>query len=434
MNYHPVTALHKIGQANMALETPAGALGGCRFCGAPLKHSFADLGLSPLCESFLNESQLHEPEPFYPLHAFVCESCFLVQVEEHVSGEEIFGSDYAYFSSFSDTWLAHASKFANEAIARFGLDGTSQVIELASNDGYLLKNFVDNDIPSLGIEPAGNVAAAAREKGVPTLVKFFGTETAKTLVSAGTQADLLCANNVLAHVPDLNDFVAGMKLVLKPDGVVTIEFPHLMRLIEGNQFDTIYQEHYCYFSLSTLVRIFAHHELKIFDVEELSTHGGSLRIFLAHAGAKGRTVTPEVERILGGEDVAGFGELGTYKAFQSKVEDTRNALLAFLHQAKADGKRVAGYGAPGKGNTLLNYCGVDAGLIEFTVDRNPFKHGKFLPGSHIPVHPVEHIGAEMPDYIIILPWNLKTEIAEQLAYTREWGAKLVVPIPELTIF
>ncbi|MEQ8824553.1 MAG: class I SAM-dependent methyltransferase [Filomicrobium sp.] len=405
----------------------------CRFCGSTRLTSVVDLGKSPLCESFLTAEQLSEPESFYKLQAFVCEDCFLVQVEEHVSGEQIFGGDYAYFSSFSDSWLAHCRLFAEQVTQRFKLDASSQVIELASNDGYLLQNFVADGIPALGIEPAENVAKAAIEKGVPTLVKFFGVKTAEELSGEGIQADLLCANNVLAHVPDLNDFVAGIKIALKPTGVATIECPHLMRLFEGNQFDTIYQEHYCYFSIHALKNIFGHHGLEMFDIEELETHGGSLRLYLHHTEDNSHKVTENVHRLHNIEIEKGYDTADAYSSFEERVHATKRNFLEFLIDAKRNNKQVAGYGAPGKGNTLLNYCGVRTDFIDYVVDRNPYKHGKYLPGTHIPIYPPEQLAMTKPDYIVIMPWNLKDEIAAQLDYTKSWGAKLVVAIPELTI-
>ena len=412
----------------------ARALGGCRFCGTTLQHTLVDLGKSPLCESFLTEDQLHQHEVFYPLHALVCEKCFLVQVEEYVSGVEIFGGEYAYFSSFSDSWLRHAADYAHMISDRLGLNGEHQVIELASNDGYLLQNFVKKGIPALGIEPAANVAEVAVAKGVETLVKFFSVDTAKELVADGKQADLMIANNVLAHVPDLNDFVAGMKIMLASGGVITIEFPHLMRLIEENQFDTIYQEHYCYFSLHTLQQILRAHGLTLFDVEQLPTHGGSLRVFVRHAEDAGKAVTSAVTELHSSELAAGCDRLETYQAFAEKVAETKRKFLDFLIQAKREGKSIVGYGAPGKGNTLLNYCGVRTDFIDYVVDRNPYKHGKFLPGTHIPVYAPERLAETQPDYILILPWNLKDEISKQIEYARKWGAKFVVPIPELSVF
>jgi len=407
---------------------------GCRFCDAPLQQSVVDLGMSPLCENFLTFEQLNEMEPFYPLHAYVCESCFLVQVEEYVHGKEIFGGEYAYFSSYSDSWLRHAARYVDHVTERLALDGQSQVVELASNDGYLLKNFVAKGIPALGVEPADNVAAVAVEKGVPTRVRYFGVETAKELAEEGIRADLLIANNVLAHVPDLNDFVAGMKIVLAADGVITVEFPQLLRIIEGNQFDTIYQEHYCYFSLLTLKKVFGAHGLTIFDVEELQTHGGSLRIYIRHTENEGHPVTSAVGEIHDLEVASGCTRMETYHAFADRVAETKRNLVEFLIQAKREGKRVVGYGAPGKGNTLLNYCGIREDFIDYVVDRNPYKHDKFLAGTHIPVFAPERIAETRPDYVLILPWNLKTEISQQLEYVREWGAQLVVPIPTLEVF
>lgn len=407
--------------------------GACRFCSGTKLHLVVDLGVSPLCENFLTREQLLEMEPFYPLRALFCEECGLVQVEEYVGGREIFCKDYAYFSSYSDSWLRHASHYTSQMIARFGLSPASQVLELASNDGYLLKNFVAQGIPCLGIEPAENVAAAARKQGVPTLVEYFGSATARRLAAEGITADLLIANNVLAHVPDLNDFVAGMKIILATQGVLTAEFPHLVKLIEGNQFDTIYQEHYCYFSFCTVERVFAAHGISIFDVEELSTHGGSLRVYGRHTENTSLPVRPAVAEMRSREIAAGFLHVETYRAFRDRVAETKRDLLAFLITARRDGKRVAAYGAPGKGNTLLNYCGIREDFIDYAVDRNPYKHGKYLPGTHIPVFAPEMLSQTRPDYVLILPWNLKEEIASQLAYARQWGAKFVVPIPRLTI-
>ncbi len=405
----------------------------CRFCGSAKLHSFVDLGVSPLCESFVSREQLNEMEPFYPLHALVCEECFLVQVPELVSGEAIFGGEYAYFSSYSDAWLQHAAHYVDTIVDRLALHGSSQVVELASNDGYLLKNFVTKGIPCLGIEPARNVAKVAMGRGVPTLVEFFGVRAASQLAQLGTRADLLIGNNVLAHVPDLNDFVAGMKILLNERGVITMEFPHLMRLIEENQFDTIYQEHYCYFSLVAVCRVFAHHGLTVFDVDELWTHGGSLRIYARHEEDDSKPAERAVAELTERELDAGYEQLETYLTFQGQVEETKRKLLEFVIRAKREGKRIAGYGAPGKGNTLLNYCGVGRDFIDYTVDRNPYKHDKYLPGTHIPIFPPEKIAETKPDYVLILPWNLRDEIADQLAYVRDWDGRLVVAIPELTI-
>ena len=414
-------------------KTPQ-AKGGCRFCGTPLHHSVVDLGKSPLCENFLTKDQLIEAEEFYPLHAFVCDECYLVQVEEYVHGKTIFCGEYAYFSSYSGSWLKHAAKYVDMITARLGLTKDHHVVELASNDGYLLKNFVEKEIPCTGIEPADNVAAVAIDKGVPTIVKYFGVATAKELVADGIRADLIIANNVLAHVPDLNDFVAGIKIVLNDGGVMTIEFPQLTCLIEGNQFDTICQEHYCYFSLHTLLQVFAKHGMTIFDVEELKTHGGSLRIYIRHTEDDSKPVTRAVTEIHQRELDAGLTNVETYRAFAERVAGVKRDLLEFLIQAKRDGKQVASYGAPGKGNTLLNYCGIRTDLIDYVVDRNTYKHNKFLPGTHIPVFAPDKLAETMPDYVLILPWNLKKEISTQLEYVRDWGAKLVVPIPELCVY
>jgi hypothetical protein len=406
----------------------------CRFCGQKLEHTFVDLGMSPLCESWLAADEVNRMEPFYPLHAYVCGQCFLVQVPAHVSGEKIFGGEYAYFSSYSTSWLAHCEKYVEQMIARLKLNSNSHVVEVASNDGYLLQYFVQRGIPSLGIEPAENCAAAARDKGVPTISVFFGKETARKLLSEGQpKANLLLGNNVLAHVPDLNDFVAGIKTLLAEDGVNTMEFPHLLRLVEGNQFDTIYQEHYCYFSLFTIDQVFRRHGLTIFDVDELPTHGGSLRIYARHTENSSKPVRPAVSELLAREIKAGYNRLDVYTSFPTKVMDVKHNFLEFLIAARRAGKQVAGYGAPGKAATLLNYCGVRDDLIHYTVDRNPYKHGRFMPGVHIPVHPPEKLAETKPDYIVILPWNLRDEIVSQLAYTRDWGARLVVPIPRVEV-
>ncbi len=405
----------------------------CRFCQATLEETFVDLGMSPLCESFLSAEQIDLMEPFYPLRAYVCTGCWLVQLPQYVSASEIFG-EYAYFSSYSDSWLKHARKYCEAMIERFDLGRASQIVEIASNDGYLLRNFVDRGIPALGVEPAANVAAAAVAKGVLTVVKFFGRNTADELVAEGIQADLLVANNVLAHVPELNDFVDGIRRVLAPSGVVTCEFPHLLKLIEGNQFDTIYHEHFCYFTFVAVQRVLAAHGLAIFDVEELPSHGGSLRIFARHAEAEGAEAGPRVAELAARELQAGLRSLDGYRRFAEQVRETKRKLLDFLIQAKRAGRSVAGYGAPGKGNTLLNYCGIREDFLDYTVDRNPYKHGKFLPGTHIPVFAPEKLSQMKPDYVLILPWNLKDEIIAQLAYVREWGGKFVVPIPEPTVY
>lgn len=405
----------------------------CRFCGKSLQHTFIDLGMSPLCESYVSADQLNQMEPFYPLHVRVCGYCFLVQLEEYVSAESIF-TDYAYFSSYSETWLAHAKNYVERMTDRFGLNASSLVVEIASNDGYLLQYFVSRKIPVLGIEPAANVASVAVQNGVPTLVKFFGQNTARELVAQGIQADLMLGNNVLAQVPDLNDFVAGMEILLAPSGVITVEFPHLMRLMEENQFDTIYHEHFSYFSFLTAERIFATHALTLFDVEELRTHGGSLRIYACHAEDKSKVVSPRVEELRAREEAAGFTRLDRYQSFTEQVKETKRELLEFLIQSKRAGKQIVGYGAPGKGNTLLNFCGIRTDFLDYTVDRSPHKQGKFLPGTHIPIHSPDRIRETRPDYVLILPWNLKEEIMQQNAYIREWGGRFVVPIPKVKLY
>ncbi len=421
--------------ASTLVETPpaASTRNTCRHCGAGLQHTFVDLGMSPLCESFLPASDLDSMEPFFPLHAFVCDRCFLVQVGQYVTPEHIF-TEYAYFSSFATSWLAHAKRYTEQMIERFSLTERSQVVELASNDGYLLQYFVQRGIPSLGIEPAANVAEAARAKGVNTLVKFFGRETARELVAEGQQADLLLGNNVLAQVPDVNDFVAGMKTLLRPGGVITMEFPHLSRQVEGNQFDQVYHEHFSYFSFLTAEKIFAAQGLTLFDVEELPTHGGSIRIYGCHRGDMSHPIEPRVEAMRQRELAEGVLTLEFYSAFSAQVQATKRALLRFLIEAKEQGLRVAGYGAPGKGNTLLNYCGIRTDFLDYTVDRNPYKHGRYTPGTHIPIFPPEKIAETKPDYLLILPWNFKDEIMQQMAYVREWGCKFVVPIPTLTVY
>jgi hypothetical protein len=405
----------------------------CIFCAAPLRHTFVDLGMSPLCESFVPADQINQMEPFYPLHAYVCERCFLVQVQEYVRPEAIF-TEYAYFSSYSDSWLAHAKAYVEMISARLGLGTTSQVVELGSNDGYLLQYFVAKGIPALGVEPAVNVAKKAVERGVPTITKLFGRQTARELVAAGTRPNLICGSNVLAQVPDVNDFVAGIKILLAPGGVVTIEFPHLMRLMAENQFDTIYHEHFSYFSFLTAERIFAAHGLTLFDVEELPTHGGSLRIFGRHAEDPTKPMSARAHSLRARELDAGLERLQTYASFTEQVHETKRKLLEFLIGARRRGKRIAGYGAPGKGNTLLNYCGIRTDFVEYTVDRNPYKHGRFLPGTHIPIFAPDKIEQTRPDYVLILPWNLKDEIMEQLAYIRSWGGQFVVPIPDVKVY
>lgn len=405
----------------------------CRFCAAPLEHTLVDLGMSPLCESYLTREQLNQMEPFYPLHVYVCDRCWLAQLEEYVKPEAIF-TEYAYFSSYAESWLRHAKDYTDLMVARFGVNQSSHVVELASNDGYLLQYFVQKGVPVLGVEPAANVAKAAVERGVPTMVRFFGQELAGELSGAGKQADLLIGNNVLAQVPDLNDFVKGMKILLKPAGIITMEFPHLVRLIEENQFDTIYHEHFSYFSLLAVQGIFAAHGMKIFDVEQLATHGGSLRIYACHADNAARRVESRVEVLKADEVARGLTSLGYYFSFGEKVKETKRKLLEFLIGAKRAGKSVCGYGAPGKGNTLLNYCGIRTDFVDYTVDRNPYKHGRYTPGTHIPIYPPEKIRETRPDYLFILPWNFKDEIMNQMAFIREWGGKFVVPIPEVKTY
>ena len=389
--------------------------------------------MSPLCESYVSAEKANQMEAFYPLHVYVCERCFLAQLEQYVSVEEIF-TEYAYFSSYSDSWLQHAKRYTELMVERLRLDRGSTVMELASNDGYLLQYFVQRGIRAIGVEPAANVAAVAEKKGVPTVVKFFGRDTAKELLARYGPVDLLIGNNVLAQVPDVNDFVGGMKTVLKPGGVVTMEFPHLMRLMAENQFDTIYHEHFSYFSFIAAEKIFEHHGLTLFDVEELTTHGGSLRIYARHTEAKSLAKTERVAEMKRRELEAGFDRMETYKNFGEQVKETKRKLLAFLIEAKRNGKSVAGYGAPGKGNTLLNYCGIRTDFIDYTVDRNPYKQGKFLPGTHIPILHPDRIRETRPDYLFILPWNFKDEIMAQMAGIREWGGKFVVPIPEVRVY
>ena len=404
----------------------------CRFCSSPLDFVFVDLGMSPLCETFLTSEELNQMEPFYPLKVFVCDQCWLVQLEEYVSPERIFGF-YPYFSSYSTSWLRHAERYVETAIDRFDLRERNLVVELGSNDGYLLQYFVKANIPVLGIEPARNVAEEANRNGVPTRAVFFGEETAEALRGEGIVADLIVGNNVLAQVPDLNSFVAGIKILLAENGVVTIEFPHLMRLVEENQFDTIYHEHFSYFSLSAVSRVASAHGLEVFDVEEMSSHGGSLRVFFQHvAGSRGRE--PRVQALLETEEQKGLNGPAYYAAFSGRVEHLKRELLTFLIAAKEEGKTVAGYGAPGKGNTLLNYCGIRSDLIDFTVDRNPLKQGRYLPGTHIPIRSPDAIDSSRPDFVLILPWNLKQEIAEQLQGIRSWGGRFVVPIPQVEVF
>jgi SAM-dependent methyltransferase len=405
----------------------------CRFCAARLEHSFADLGLTPLCQKHVKPSELNDAETFYPLHAFVCTSCWLVQLGEYATPEEIFAQEYAYFSSYSDTWLAHARRYAETMTGSLHLGAKSLVVEIASNDGYLLQYFVARGIPVLGVEPAANVARVAEERGVRTAVKFFGSATARELREVYGGADLVLGNNVLAHVPDLNDFVEGMRVILNPAGVITMEFPHLVQLVEHNQFDTIYHEHFSYFSFTTVEKVFAAHGITLFDVEELPTHGGSLRIYGRHSGAGG-AVHARVADLRGREEAWGVRSLEVYRSFDEKVKESKRAILSFLIGARREGKRVAGYGAPGKGNTLLNYCGIRTDFLDYTVDRSPHKQNTYTPGTHIPIYGPEKIRETRPDYVFILPWNLKDEIMEQMAFIREWGGRFVVPIPEVRVY
>lgn len=406
----------------------------CRFCSHELEYSVVDLGMSPLCQKHVKPEHANDMERFYPLHAYICHHCWLMQLEEFATPDEIFAEEYAYFSSYSDSWLAHARNYAGMMTGRFGLDAEKLVVEIASNDGYLLQWFTERGIPVLGIEPAANVAEVARGKGIRTEVRFFGTDTAEQLARQYGQADLLLGNNVLAHVPDINDFVRGMKLMLAPGGVITMEFPHLQRLIEQNQFDTIYHEHFSYLSFVAVNRIFAYHGIRLFDVEELPTHGGSLRIFGRHEADAEKVVTTRVKELLDRELQLGFESPDFYAAFQEQVKETKRKLLSFLIEARRAGKSVVGYGAPGKGNTLLNYCGIRTDFLDYTVDRSPHKQGNFLPGTHIPILHPDMIRETRPDYVLILPWNLKEEIAQQIAYIREWGGQFVVPIPEVQVW
>lgn len=421
----------RVATSLLYLETRPGT-GRCRFCDAPLEHVFVDLGLSPPCESYVSFEQLNHMEPFYPLCVYVCARCLLVQLQEYIAPQAIF-SHYAYFASYSTSWLRHAEQYVAMISERLGLDAQSHVVELASNDGYLLQYFKQRGIPCTGIEPAANVARVAQEQGIPTIVEFFGRELATRLREEGMQANLLLGNNVLAHVPDINSFVGGMKILLAPDGVITMEFPHLMRLIEGNQFDTIYHEHFSYLSLRVVERIFAHHGLTVFDVDELPTHGGSLRIYACHSGPAALTPSARILAVRQAEDALGLDRLEGYAGFAERVNEIKFDLLECLIRLKRAGKTVVGYGAPGKGNTLLNYCGIRTDLLAFTVDRNPFKHGKYLPGTHIPIYPPEKIVETRPDYLLILPWNLRDEIVSQMAFVREWGGQFIVPIPQVEI-
>jgi 2-polyprenyl-3-methyl-5-hydroxy-6-metoxy-1,4-benzoquinol methylase len=405
----------------------------CRFCGAKLHYTFVDLGMQPLCESYIGPEGLNQMEPFYPLHVHVCHRCFLVQLEEYVAPKAIFG-EYAYFSSYSETWLSHAENYVTMVSRKFELDKSSLVVEIGSNDGYLLQYFAQRGIPVLGVEPAANVAEAAIKKGIPTVVKFFSEETANELLTEKKQADLLIGNNVLAQVPDLDGFIQGIKVLLKPQGIITMEFPHLAKLIDGNQLDTIYHEHFSYFSFMTTEKIFASHGLTIFDVEELPTHGGSLRIFARHDENKSFPITRHINELRDREKREGFADLNKYLLFGEKAKETKRKLLSLLISLKRKKKSIAGYGAPGKGNTLLNYCGIRTDFLEYTVDRNPYKQGKFLPGTHIPIFHPDKIIETKPDYLLILPWNIKDEIIRQMCHIGSWDGRFIVPIPEATVY
>ena len=402
----------------------------CRICLTPLLHSFVDLGKSPLCETFLDGDEIDRVERFYPLHAIVCSSCFLVQLKQYVAADGIFTDHYPYYSSFSTSWVAHAKAYCEMITERRRLDAKSFVVELACNDGYLLQHFPPLGVTNiLGVEPSANVAEEARKKGIPTVVDFFGARLAEDIVARHGRADLIAGNNVLAHVPDVNDFVSGVALLLKPEGIATFEFPHLQNLIEQNQFDTIYHEHFCYFSAIAIDALARRHGLRFVNVEELPTHGGSLRVYLATADSA-EPQTQAVRDLLAREERLGYLSIETYASFAENVRTTKRKLLSLLIELKNAGKTICGYGAPGKGNTLLNYCGIGPDFIDFTVDRNPHKHGRFTPGTHIPIRPVEAIDEAKPDYILILPWNLKREIMAQMRHVGSWGAKFIVPIPE----
>jgi SAM-dependent methyltransferase len=404
----------------------------CRFCRANLKTTFVDLGMSPLCQTHIAADQLQDMEPFYPLHAYVCERCYLVQLQEFVAPESIF-TEYAYFSSYSSSWVEHSRRYCEMAVARFGLGPRSKVMEIASNDGYLLQHFVAAGIPVLGVEPAANVAKVAVERGVPTVVQFLGEATGRAIAGEHGQADLVLGNNVLAHVPDINDFVLGMRELLAPQGTITMEFPHLLRLIEGNQFDTIYHEHFSYLSFGTVEQIFAAHGLVLYDVEELPTHGGSIRIYARHAAHEALPVRAPVTAMREREARLGYRSMERYRGFGEQVRATKRRLLSFLIEARNAGKSIVGYGAPGKGNTLLNYCGIRTDFLDFTVDANPYKQGKYTPGTHIPIKPPQAIREARPDYVLILPWNLRNEIVAEAGYIREWGGRFVVPIPTVEV-
>ena len=405
----------------------------CKFCDTVLNHIFVDLGKSPMVSSYLKPQDLQKMEPFYPLCVYVCNECFLVQLPEAQTPEEIFG-DYPYFSSYSESWLKHAKTFTDYVIDRFRFDPGSQIVEIASNDGYLLQYFNQNGMNILGVEPARNVAKVAQEAGIPTIPKFFGVNTAQEIVTEGKRADLIVGNNVLAHVPNINDFVKGMKILLKPNGIISLEFPYLMNLILENQFDTIFHEHFSYLSFITVSHIATAHGLAIFDVEELPTHGGSLRIFLKHSDNQNNPATERVKALEDREVRAGFNTMEVYSSFSRRVQETKHKLLKYLIQVKSDGHSIAGYGAPGKGCVLLNYCGIRSDFIDYTVDRNPHKQGYCMPGVHIPIYHPDKIKQTKPNFLLILPWNLKFEIMEQMAFIREWGGQFITPIPEVKVY
>jgi len=405
----------------------------CRLCGNKLQHMFLSLGNSPLANLYLDESELHTTEAYYPLEVFVCDSCFLVQLEEYEAAERIFSATYAYFSSYSESWLQHCKEYTDMIVDRFFLNKHSHVLEVASNDGYLLQYFKEYGIPVRGVEPAKNTAEVARKRGIPTDVTFFNSTYAKKLLEYDQQGDLIIGNNVLAHNPDLHDFVEGLNIALKPDGVITMEFPHLLRLMEKNQFDTIYHEHFSYFSFNVALTLFAKHDLEVFDVEEIPTHGGSLRIYAQHKEDIPKPRTQRVEKLLEKEATAGLFDVDTYYKFGENVKLTKRLLLQCLIHLKNSGKKIVGYGAPAKGNTLLNYCGIRTDFLDYTVDRNPAKQGKYLPGTHLPIMHPDVIKQHKPDYILILPWNIKDEIMQQLGYIREWGGRFIIPIPTVTV-
>jgi SAM-dependent methyltransferase len=406
----------------------------CRLCGNPLEHRFLSLGNAPLANSNLTDNDLQKAEPFYPLEVYVCGHCYLVQLEEFETARNIFSGDYAYFSSYSESWLCHCKSYTDMIINRFGFNKDSFVLEIASNDGYLLQYFKERGIPILGIEPASNIAAAAMQKGIPTDITFFDMAYAVEMLKNNRQPDLIIGNNVLAHNPDLNDFVGGLRTALGPGGIITMEFPHLLRLMKENQFDTIYHEHFSYFSLYSVQRLFARHGLEVFDVDELPTHGGSLRIYVRHMHDSSKTVSARVGRLIDKEKKAGLLDLNTYFDFGEGIESTKRRLLRFLINIKDKGKRIVGYGAPAKGNTLLNYCGIRADFLNYTVDRSPHKQNRYLPGTHIPIRHPDVIKEDKPDYVMVLPWNIKDEVMEQMAYIRDWGGQFVIPIPKVRVY